>query len=140
MTAQNLASSIQEQIKGLLPDLLGIAFTDVTPDKVVAQLAVRKDLCTVGDSLHGGAIMAFADTLGAVAAILNMPPNSRTTTIESKTNFIGGAPLGTRVTGEAVPVHKGRTTVVCQTTIRSEAGKLVALVTQTQLVIAPKGV
>ena len=131
----NLASSIQEQVKGLLPDLLGIEFTDVTPDKVVARLAVRKDLCTVGDNLHGGAIMAFADTLGAVAAILNMPQGSRTTTIESKTNFIGSAPAGTRVTGESVPVHKGRTTVVCQTTIRSEAGKLVALVTQTQLVI-----
>jgi uncharacterized protein (TIGR00369 family) len=102
---------------------------------VIAQLVVRKDLCTVGDNLHGGAIMAFADTLGAVAAILNMPQGSRTTTIESKTNFIGGAPLGARVTGESVPVHKGRTTVVCQTTIRGEAGKLVALVTQTQLVM-----
>ena len=136
----NLAASIQERVKGLLPDLLGIEFTDVTPDKVIARLAVRKDLCTVGDSLHGGAIMAFADTLGAVAAILNMPQGSRTTTIESKTNFIGGAPAGTTVTGESIAVHKGRTTVVCQTTIRSEAGKLVALVTQTQLVIAPKGV
>ena len=135
-----LAASMQEKVKGLLPDLMGIKFTDVTPDKVVATLAVRKDLCTVGDNLHGGAIMAFADTLGAVAAILNMPQGARTTTIESKTNFIGGAPLGSRVTGESVPVHKGRTTVVCQTTIRSEAGKLVALVTQTQLVIAPKGV
>jgi 1,4-dihydroxy-2-naphthoyl-CoA hydrolase len=135
--AMNLASSMQERVKGLLPDLLGIEFADVTPDKVVAQLMVRKDLCTIGDNLHGGAIMAFADTLGAVAAILNMPPNSRTTTIESKTNFIGGAPLGARVSGESVPVHKGRTTVVCQTTIRNEAGKLVALVTQTQLVIAP---
>ena len=131
----NLASSIQERVKGLLPDLMGIKFTDVTPDKVVAQLEVRKDLCTTGDNLHGGAIMAFADTLGAVAAILNMPQGARTTTIESKTNFIGGAAVGTRVVGEAVPVHKGRTTVVCQTTIRSEAGKLVALVTQTQLVI-----
>jgi uncharacterized protein (TIGR00369 family) len=131
----SLAASIQERVKGLLPDLLGIEFTDATPDKVVARLAVRKDLCTLGDSLHGGAIMAFADTLGAVVAILNMPQDARTTTIESKTNFIGGAPLGTRVTGESVPVHKGRTTVVCQTTIRSEAGKLVALVTQTQLVI-----
>ncbi len=120
----NLAASIQERVKGLLPDLLGIEFTDVTPDKVTAQLAVRKDLCTLGDSLHGGAIMAFADTLGAVAAILNMPQGSRTTTIESKTNFIGGAPAGSRVTGESVPLHKGRTTVVCQTTIRSEAGKL----------------
>jgi len=136
----NLAASIQERVKGLLPNLLGIEFTDVTPDKVIAQLAVRKDLCTVGDNLHGGAIMAFADTLGAVAAILNMPQGSSTTTIESKTNFIGGAPAGTKVTGESVAVHKGRTTVVCQTTIRSEAGKLVALVTQTQLVIAPKGV
>ena len=131
----NLASSIQERFKGLLPDLLGIEFTDVTPDKVLAQLAVRKDLCTIGGNLHGGAIMAFADTLGAVAAILNMPQEARTTTIESKTNFIRGAPVGTHVVGESVPLHKGRTTVVCQTTIRSEAGKLVALVTQTQLVI-----
>jgi 1,4-dihydroxy-2-naphthoyl-CoA hydrolase len=136
----NLSASIQERVRGLLPDLLGIEFTDVTPEKTVARLAVRKDLCTIGDNLHGGAIMAFADTLGAVAAILNMPEGARTTTIESKTNFIGGAPLGSKVTGESVPVHKGRTTVVCQTTIRSEAGKLVALVTQTQLVIAPKGV
>ncbi len=136
----NLAASIQDRVKGLLPDLMGIEFTDVTPDKVIAQLAVRKDLCTVGDNLHGGAIMAFADTLGAVAAILNMPQGSRTTTIESKTNFIGGAPAGTTVTGESIAIHKGRTTVVCQTTIRSEAGKLVALVTQTQLVIAAKGV
>ena len=133
MTA--FATDMQERFKGLLPDLMGIKFTEATPDKVSAQLLVRKDLCTLGDNLHGGAIMAFADTLGAVAAILNMPQGSRTTTIESKTNFIGGAPVGTRITGEAVAVHKGRTTVVCQTTIRSEAGKLVALVTQTQLVI-----
>ena len=133
----NLAAEMHTWVKGLLPELMGIEFTDVTPDKVVARLPVRKDLCTVGENLHGGAIMAFADTLGAVAAILNMPQGARTTTIESKTNFIGGAPAGTRVTGESVAVHKGRTTVVCQTTIRSEAGKLVALVTQTQLVIAP---
>ena len=129
---------MQERFKGTLPDLMGIEFTDVAPEKVIARLTVRKDLCTIGDNLHGGAIMAFADTLGAAAAILNMPPNARTTTIESKTNFIRGAPLGSRVIGEAVPLHKGRTTVVCQTTIRSEAGKLVALVTQTQLVIAPQ--
>jgi uncharacterized protein (TIGR00369 family) len=136
----SLAASMQERVKGLLPDLMGIEFTDVTPGKVVATLAVRKDLCTLGDNLHGGAIMAFADTLGAVAAILNMPQGARTTTIESKTNFIAGAPLGSRVVAESVPLHKGRTTVVCQTTVRSEAGKLLALVTQTQLVIAPDGV
>jgi len=129
------AASIQQRWKGLLPDLMGIEFTEASPEKVIAQITVRKDLCTVGDSLHGGAVMAFADTLGAVAAILNMPEGARTTTIESKTNFLGGAAIGTRVTGEAVAVHKGRTTIVCQTTLRSEAGKLVALVTQTQLVI-----
>ena len=133
----NFAAATQERVKGLLPELLGIEFVEVTADKVVAKLTVRKDLCTAGDNLHGGAIMAFADTLGAVAAILNMPRDARTTTIESKTNFIGAAPLGTRITGESVPLHKGRTTVVCQTTIKSEAGKLVALVIQTQLVIAP---
>ena len=131
----NLAASMQERFKGTLTELMGMEFTDVTPEKVVAGMTVRKDLCTIGDNLHGGAIMAFADTLGAVVAILNMPQDARTTTIESKTNFIRGAPLGTRITGESVQVHKGRTTVVCQTTIRSEAGKLVALVTQTQLVI-----
>lgn len=129
-------AAMQAHFKGLLPDLMGLELAEATPDKVVATMVVRKDLCTVGDSLHGGAIMAFADTLGAIAAILNMPQGSRTTTIESKTNFIGGAALGTRVTGEAVPVHRGRTTVVCQTTIKSDKGKLVALVTQTQLVIA----
>lgn len=131
----NLAASMQERFKGTLTEFMGMEFTDVTPEKVVAGMTVRKDLCTIGDNLHGGAIMAFADTLGAVVAILNMPQDARTTTIESKTNFIRGAPLGTRITGESVQVHKGRTTVVCQTTIRSEAGKLVALVTQTQLVI-----
>jgi uncharacterized protein (TIGR00369 family) len=136
MPETNLAASFRDRVRGLLPVLMGIELTDVTPDKVIARLAVRKDLCTIGDNLHGGAIMAFADTLGAVAAILNMPQGARTTTIESKTNFIGAAPAGTRVVGEAVPLHKGRTTVVCQTTIRSETGKLVALVTQTQLVIS----
>ncbi|MGH8705007.1 MAG: PaaI family thioesterase [Burkholderiales bacterium] len=133
----NLAAATQQRVEGLLPDLMGIEFAEVTREKVIAHMAVRKDLCTIGDNLHGGAIMAFADTLGAVAAIVNMPEGARTTTIESKTNFVGAAPVGTRVSGESVAVHKGRTTVVCQTTVRSEAGKLVALVTQTQLVIAP---
>ena len=132
----SLAASMQERFKGLLPDLMGLRLAEASPDKVVATMQVRKDLCTIGDNLHGGAIMAFADTLGAIAAILNMPQGARTTTIESKTNFIGGAPLGSKVSGESVPVHRGRTTVVCQTTIRGETGKLVALVTQTQLVIA----
>jgi uncharacterized protein (TIGR00369 family) len=131
------AADIQARMKGLLPDLLGIELTEATQERVVATLAVRQELCTVGNLLHGGAIMAFADNLGAVGTIMNLPAGHRTTTIESKTNFIGGAPLGSRVTGESTPLHRGRTTQVWQTRITSEAGKLVAIVTQTQMVIAP---
>ncbi len=133
----NLIDDMRQRFKGLLPDLLGMELTEVTRDKVLAAMTVRPELCTVGGALHGGAIMAFADTLGALATFANMPEGARTTTIESKTNFVGAAPVHSRVTGEAVAVHKGRTTMVCQTTIRTENGKLVALVTQTQLVIPP---
>jgi uncharacterized protein (TIGR00369 family) len=133
----DLAAAIQQRFKGLLPDLFGIELAEVTPDRVLAHLTVRNDLCTTGGVLHGGAIMAFADTLGAVVTFANLAEGGRTTTIESKTNFIGGAPAGARVRGEAVAIHKGRTTIVCQTTVRTAEGKLVALVTQTQLVIPP---
>ena len=116
-------------------DLLGIAFTEAARDRVVATMTVRPDLCTVPPVLHGGAVMAFADTLGAMGTILNLPEGAGTTTIESKTNFIGPAPAGTVVTGEATPLHRGRRTMVWQTRITSAEGKLVALVTQTQLVL-----
>jgi 1,4-dihydroxy-2-naphthoyl-CoA hydrolase len=131
----NAATQVQERFKGLLPDHLGIEMTEATAERIVAQLAVRQEVCTVGNSLHGGAIMAFADTLGAVGTIMNFSAGHRTTTIESKTNFISGAPLGSKVTGESTPLHRGRTTQVWQTRITSEAGKLVAIVTQTQMVI-----
>lgn len=129
------AATIQERMKGLLPDLLGIELSEAAPERVLGTLAVRPDLCTVGGTLHGGAIMAFADTLGAVGTIVNLPAGHHTTTIESKTNFIGSARAGSRVTGESTPVHRGRTTMVWQTRITSDAGKLVAIVTQTQMVI-----
>ena len=115
--------------------LLGIRFTVASPDRIVAELPVREELCTRPAILHGGAIMAFADTLGAAGTILNLPEGAGTTTIESKTNFLSAAPLGTTVTGEATPVHRGRRTMVWQTRITTPAGKLVALVTQTQLVL-----
>jgi len=130
------AAALQERMKGLLPDLLGIELAEATKERVLATLAVRQNLCTMGNALHGGAIMAFADTLGAVGTFMNLPPNHRTTTIESKTNFLGGAPLGSKVTGESTPLHRGRTTQVWQTRITSESGKLLAIVTQTQMVIA----
>jgi uncharacterized protein (TIGR00369 family) len=134
----NLAAQIQERLKGILPGLLGIRLVEVTADKVVAQLTVRPDLCTTGKILHGGSIMAFADTLGAIGTVINLPPGHGTATIESKTNFIGGAEEGSVVTGESTPVHKGRTTQVWQTRITSAEGKLVALVMQTQIVLPPK--
>jgi uncharacterized protein (TIGR00369 family) len=98
-------------------------------------MLVRPDLCTTGGVCHGGALMAFADTVGAIGTVMNLPAGARTTTIESKTNFMGAAPVNTRITAESVPLHRGRTTQVWQTTIRSEAGKLVAVVTQTQMVL-----
>jgi len=115
--------------------LLGIEFVSATADRIVARMTVRDDLCTRPAVLHGGAIMAFADTLGAVGTIVNLPEGAGTTTIESKTNFIAAAPLGGRVTGEATPLHRGRRTMVWQTRVTTAEGRLVALVTQTQLVL-----
>lgn len=115
--------------------LLGLRFVAAAKDRVVAELVVRDELCTRPAILHGGAIMAFADTLGAAGTVLNLPAGARTTTIESKTNFLGAAPVGTRVTGEATPLHRGRTTMVWQTRLTTEAGKPVAIVIQTQLVL-----
>lgn len=135
----SLAAQIRERFKGLLPELLGMELTEVTQERVRATLKVRADLCTGGSVLHGGSIMALADTLGAIGTIVNMPPGASTATIESKTNFIGAAAEGTTVTGEATPIHKGRTTQVWQTRVTGADGKLVALVTQTQIVKPPRG-
>jgi 1,4-dihydroxy-2-naphthoyl-CoA hydrolase len=131
----DLTASIQQRLKGIFPDFLGIELTAVETERVTASLTVREAVCTTGKVMHGGAIMAFADTLGAVGTVVNLPEGARTTTIESKTNFLGAAPLGARVIGESIPVHRGRTTMVWQTRITLESGKLVALVTQTQMVL-----
>jgi 1,4-dihydroxy-2-naphthoyl-CoA hydrolase len=129
------AEQIQQLLAPLLPGLMGMRLTEVAPERVVATMVVRPDLCTTGGVLHGGAVMAFADTLGAVGTFVNLPPGARTTTVDSSTKFLAGAPEGSTVTGECTPFHRGRTTMVWQTLVRSEAGKLCAVVTQTQLVI-----
>jgi 1,4-dihydroxy-2-naphthoyl-CoA hydrolase len=129
--------SLQKILNSLFPGLMGVKLVGVTPERVVAELAVRADLCTTGGILHGGAYMAFADTLGAVGTFVNLPEGKRTTTTDSSTKFIGGAAVGTTVVGECVALHRGRTTQVWQTTIRSQQGKLCAVVTQTQLVLDP---
>lgn len=115
--------------------LLGIRYVSASPDRVTAELPVRDALCTRPAVLHGGAIMAFADTLGAAATVLNLPEGAGTTTIESKTNFLAPAPVGSTVIGETTPVHRGKRTMVWQTRITSGEGRLVALVTQTQMVL-----
>jgi uncharacterized protein (TIGR00369 family) len=117
--------------------LMGVQFVSVTKDEVVAELKVRDDLCTAPmPILHGGAAMALADTAGAVATFLNLPEGAKgTTTIESKTNFLAAAPSGSIVRATATPVHRGGKTQVWQTRITREDGKLVALVTQTQMVL-----
>jgi 1,4-dihydroxy-2-naphthoyl-CoA hydrolase len=114
---------------------LGMRFLTAAPERVTAEMMVRDELCTHGGILHGGALMAFADTLGACATSLNLPEEAGTTTIESKTNFLAPSPSGTKVIGECLPLHRGRRTMVWQTRITSAEGRLVAVVTQTQLVI-----
>lgn len=131
-------AAIQRVIAPHLPGLLGIEIVEATPDRVVGRLRVRPELCTVGRILHGGGIMTFADTLGAVGTFMNMTAGATTTTIESSTKFLAAAPEGTLLTGETVPLHKGRTTMVWQTSIRREDGRLCAVVSQTQLLMEPR--
>ncbi len=118
--------------------LLGIEIIETTPEKVAARMLVREELCTKPAVLHGGAAMAFADTLGALATVANLPEGKWTTTIESKTNFIAAAPVGSIVIGECTPIHRGKRTMVWQTRITMADGRLVAVVTQTQMILEPK--
>ena len=116
-------------------ELLGVKILTAEAARVTAEMLVREDLCTNPPVLHGGAVMAFADTLGASATILNLRDGTWTTTIESKTNFFAPAPVGTRVLGECTPLHRGKRTMVWQTKVTSEEGRLLAIVTQTQMVL-----
>jgi 1,4-dihydroxy-2-naphthoyl-CoA hydrolase len=122
-----------------LARLMGIEFREAGRERVVAEMTVRDDLCTAGERVHGGALMALADTAAAMGTAVSLPDGaSGTTTIESKTNFIGAAMLGTRLIATATPLHRGRQTQVWQTRIETEAGKLVAIVSQTQMVLYPR--
>jgi len=133
-------ATIQNMMVGHFPEYIGIRFVHVEPEVVRAELTVRQELCTMPAAvLHGGAVMSFADTLGAVSTFLNLPPGAGTTTLESKTNFVRAAPIDTTVTGECTPIHRGKSTMVWQTRITSEDGELVAIVTQTQMVLQPRG-
>jgi uncharacterized protein (TIGR00369 family) len=119
---------------------IGVELDSASAESVQGHLDWSEDRCTVGGALHGGALMALADSLGAICAFLNLPEGAAgTSTIESKTNFFRGVRSGDGpVSAVSTPLHAGRTTVVVQTDLRDAAGRRVALVTQTQAVIAAR--
>ena len=128
------AADIAGRFKGTLVETLGIRFTEATADRVVAELEWREALTTVGGSLHGGALMALADTIGAAATILNLPDGASTTTLESKTNFFAAGRAGT-IRAEATPLHRGKRTQVWQTRVTDATGRLLSMTIQTQMVL-----
>jgi uncharacterized protein (TIGR00369 family) len=117
---------------------MGMKITHISPDKVVAEMLVREQLNNRNGTMHGGAVMALADNLGGTATMANLPPGGRTATIESKTNFFTAIPIGDTAHAECTPLHRGRSTMVWQTRITRNDGKLCALVIQTQIVILPE--
>jgi uncharacterized protein (TIGR00369 family) len=125
---------LQETHAGTLGETLGIRFVEATKDRVVAELSHQPPLTTVGGALHGGTLMALADTVGAAATFLNLPPGATTTTLESKTNFFAAGRAGA-VRAETTPLHRGRRTMVWQTRVLDETGRLLSLTIQTQMVL-----
>ncbi len=134
----NSVERFQADTEGLFPELLGLEFVQADEECIRAELTVRPELCTVPGVLHGGVIMAFADTLGACGTGLNLPAGAGTTTIESKTNFFAAGRVGERLVAECVPLHRGRRTMVWQTRITRPDGRTIAQVTQTQIVLLPE--
>ena len=126
--------AIEAVQQSTLAGLLGIRFVQATREGIVAELTIRDELRTVGGALHGGTLMALADTVGATATVLNLPPGATTTTLESKTNFFAAARDGI-VRAESVPLHRGKRTMVWQTRMTDEGGRLLAQTIQTQMVL-----
>jgi len=131
-------TAVQTLLDATFPGQVGVRLVEMSPERVVAAVEVRQSVSTTGGILHGGAVMALADTLGAVGTVLNLPAGATTTTVDSSTHSLASAKLGSKVRGECVPLHRGRTTMVWQTSITNEQGKLCAVVTQTQLVMPGK--
>ena len=128
------APAMTEALRGTLGEVLGIRFVETNKDRVVAELTIRDELRTVGGALHGGTLMAFADTVGAAATIVNLPAGAATTTLESKTNFFAAGRAGI-VRAEATPLHRGKRTMVWQTRVTDDGGRLLSLTIQTQMVL-----
>src|SRR5262249_26841770 len=129
------AEQVQKMFAPLLPGLMGIEVEEATPEQVIATMLVRPDLCTVGNVLHGGAVMALADTVGAIGTVMNLAPRPRPTPLEPKPNCPRAATVNTRARAQSKPPRRGKPTQVWQTLIRSQPGKLCAVLTQTQMVL-----
>jgi uncharacterized protein (TIGR00369 family) len=127
---------LKENLKGTLSDRLGLRLVEVGADRVVGELDIRDDLRTFGGAVHGGTLMAVADTVGAVATAINLPAQAATTTLESKTNFFAAGRSG-KLRVEATPLHRGKRTHVWQTRVTDESGRLLSLTIQTQMVLGP---
>jgi 1,4-dihydroxy-2-naphthoyl-CoA hydrolase len=129
-------AEVTDRLRNLLPEYMGFEMTRTDDNEIEARVVVRKEICTGGDIIHGGALMALADTVGAVGCMVNLKPGQGTTTLESKTNFFASAAIGETVVATSRPLHKGRRTHVWQTNIiRERDGRLLAQVTQTQMVL-----
>ena len=128
-------AALSEGMRGTLGELLGIRFVETNPERVVAELTIRDELRTVGGAVHGGTLMAFADTVGAAATVVNLPAGAGTTTLESKTNFFAAGRSGV-IRAESTPLHRGKRTMVWQTRVTDESGRLLSLTIQTQMVLA----
>lgn len=138
MTEENLAAALNEA-NAPFAKMIGVIMTLVTKTRLEAELLVTPELCTIPATMHGGAMMAFADNMGGCGAFLNMPEGMMTTTVESKTNFLRPAPVGQKVFATTEPVHIGRSLQVWKTEIRREDGKIAAIVTQTQMILSMRG-
>lgn len=138
MTEENLAAAFNEN-NAPFARMMGVRMKLVTKERIEAELLVTPDHCTIPATLHGGAMMAFADNLGGCGAFLNMPEGMMTTTVESKTNFLRPVPVGQKAIAVTTPVHIGKSLQVWKTEISREDGKLAAIVTQTQMILPMRG-
>ena len=138
MSTENIAEAFNEN-NAPFARMIGVKMTLVTKERLEAQLLVTPDHCTIPATLHGGAMMAFADNMGGCGAFLNMPEGMMTTTVESKTNFLRPVPVGQKALAVTTPVHIGKSLQVWKTEISREDGKLAAIVTQTQMILPMRG-
>jgi uncharacterized protein (TIGR00369 family) len=138
MADDNLASAFNAS-NAPFARMIGVRMTLVTKERLEAELLVTPDHCTIPATMHGGAMMAFADNMGGCGAFLNMPEGMMTTTVESKTNFLRPVPVGQKAIAVTTPVHIGKSLQVWKTEISREDGKLAAIVTQTQMILPMRG-